>query len=142
MKQGDSNWVVKYVFDEPKWSEAAAAPLWGADLIDPASLGAKQVAIANREGLVLARGAVEVHSRPAETERSARFDYKAAKLAATKLQAIYRGKHLRKKPPSGAKGRAPTDVTAALGKGGAAKPNPKSPQSPSGASKAPPRRRE
>jgi chemotaxis protein histidine kinase CheA len=95
VRLGSGSWAVRYVFDEPLWASADAAPLWGVDLLDEASLGAKSVVIANKEGLVLARGTVTVVHRDEGTERSARFDYRKAKRAATRLQAIYRGKHLR-----------------------------------------------
>ena len=95
VRQGDGSWAVRYVFDEPLWASAGAAPLWGSDILDEASLGERSVVVTNREGLVLARGTVQVTRRPEGTERSARFDYFKAKRAATRLQAIYRGKHLR-----------------------------------------------
>ena len=100
---GGTRWAVRYVFDEPLWSDSGAAPLWGSELIDPASLGPTGVVLANKEGLIVSRGTVSVQMRPSDLERSARFDYRKAKRAATRLQAIYRGKHLRGKKAKKAK---------------------------------------
>ena len=65
--------------------------------VDPSWFGEKSVTIASKDGLVIARGSVNVQARPSGVARSARYDYKESRKAAMRLQAVHRGKRHRMK---------------------------------------------
>lgn len=94
-------WIIKYMVED----DQVPSPSW---------LGEKQVTIASRWGVVVARGQVTVEARAADVAASRRYEHDAGGAAATKVQAKVRGKAARKTTKK-AKGeaQAATKVQAA-----------------------------
>ena len=106
-QQPDGRWVVKYMLEPSRAFAAAAAaallagetsarpresaPAAAADAA-AACCGIKQVTLATREGLVVARNEIDLQQRPADVLVSRRYDYRAVSQAALVLQRTQRGR--------------------------------------------------
>lgn len=65
--------------------------------IDPSQFGERLVTIASRDGLVIARGRIDLQPRPAGVGPSVRYNFRVAKAAAMRLQAVLRGRGERRR---------------------------------------------